>query len=416
MRAMFSTELRNFNWFAIYNMVSYSEQFAFFKETLNNLLDKHSPLKSLIRHSSDKPWVNDYFRFVIRRRQRAYMQGDTESYNRYRNKVNRMAKSLKTEYYNNKVASPKHVNPSRWWREVNELTSSMPSRGVSSLQHIEDHVCGGDLSRLAEDINEFFVSLCHDMPPLIDVNNYNMIECERVPAKYVISVENVENQLSRLNTKKATGPDNIPTWVLRDFCQVLAGPVACLWNSSIREGKISNVWKSAYVSPLPKVTLALEVRKDLRPISLTHLLSKGLESHVVKWLSEIIFDKIDPKQFGSVKDSSTVHALVELLHNCYNSTDASRNFVWILLLDYLKAFDLINHQFFLPKLSDMGTQALLLRWIAAFLTARQQQLRIGGSQSSCLQLCGGGLQGILMGVILFVVHINDLEFECQYSK
>ena len=132
-RAMFSMELRNFNWFAMYNMVSFNEQFAFFKETLNNLLDKHFPPKSVIRHSSDKPWVNYSFRFVIRRRQRAYMQGDAESYNRYRNKVNRMAKSPKTEYHNNKVASLKHVNPSRWWREVKELTSSMPSGGVSSL-------------------------------------------------------------------------------------------------------------------------------------------------------------------------------------------------------------------------------------------------------------------------------------------
>ena len=94
----------------------------------------------------------------------------------------------------------------------------------------------------------------------------------------------------------------------------------------------------------------------------------------------------------------------------------SRNFVRILLLDYSKAFDLINHQIVLQKLTDMGTPALLLRWIAAFLTARQQQVRIGGSQSSWLQLCGGAPQCTLLGVILFVVHINDLEFECQYSK
>ena len=64
----------------------------------------------------------------------------------------------------------------------------------------------------------------------------------------------------------------------------------------------------------------------------------------------------------------------------------------------------------------MGTPALLLRWIAAFLAARQKQVRIGGSQSSSLQLCGGAPRGTLLGVILFVVHINDLKFECQYSK
>ena len=65
-RAMFSMELRNFNWFANYTMVIYNEQFTFFKETLNKLLDKHLPTKSGNRHSSDKPLVNDSCRFFIR--------------------------------------------------------------------------------------------------------------------------------------------------------------------------------------------------------------------------------------------------------------------------------------------------------------------------------------------------------------
>ena len=86
------------------------------------------------------------------------------------------------------------------------------------------------------------------------------------------------------------------------------------------------------------------------------------------------------------------------------------------MLDYSKAFDLINHEIVFQKLPDMRTPALLLRWIAAFLTARQQQVRIGGSQSSWLQLCGCAPQGTLVGIILFIVHINDLEFECKYSK
>ena len=64
----------------------------------------------------------------------------------------------------------------------------------------------------------------------------------------------------------------------------------------------------------------------------------------------------------------------------------------------------------------MGTPELSLRWIAVFLTAQQQQVRIGGSQLSWLQLCGGAPQGIHLVVNLFVVHINDLEFKWQYSK
>ena len=64
----------------------------------------------------------------------------------------------------------------------------------------------------------------------------------------------------------------------------------------------------------------------------------------------------------------------------------------------------------------MGTPALLLRWIAAFVTAQQQQVRIGGSESSLLQLCRGAPQGTRLGVISFIVNINILEFECQCSK
>ncbi len=152
--------------------------------------------------------------------------------------------------------------------------------------------------------------------------------------------------------KKAAGPDRIPTWILKDFSHILAGPVAALWNSSIREGLVHDIWKSAYVSPLPKATPAVEIRKHLRPISVTPQLSKGLEFHVVSWLWDLLKGKIDTRQYGTVKGSSTTHALVEMLHMCYDATDASKQFARILLLDYTKAFDLINHHILLQKLED----------------------------------------------------------------
>ena len=101
-----------------------------------------------------------------------------------------------------------------------------------SLQHMADHVCGGDLSGLADDTNEFFVSLCHDVPPLTD--HYSVIECDSVTAKYIISVENAENQSSRLDTKKQETrkqPNLGPTW---------SGPLCAYWNFSIRDGQIIN--------------------------------------------------------------------------------------------------------------------------------------------------------------------------------
>ena len=77
----------------------------------------------------------------------------------------------------------------------------------------------------------------------------------------ISDVAKVECQLSALKTHKAPGPDQIPTWVLKDFAPILAGPVAAIWNSSVREGFLPQVWKSAYLAPLPKDTHCIAVKK-----------------------------------------------------------------------------------------------------------------------------------------------------------
>ena len=51
----------------------------------------HFPYKSVTRHTADKPWVTDYFRHLIRQRQRAIMSGDLDEARRLRNLVNRTA-------------------------------------------------------------------------------------------------------------------------------------------------------------------------------------------------------------------------------------------------------------------------------------------------------------------------------------
>ena len=73
-----------------------------------------------------------------------------------------------------------------------------------------------------------------------------------MPSKYVIPVEKVEKQLGELDTSKAPGPDCVPSWVLKELSQLLAGPVAAIYNSSLREGHVLCIWRAAYVSPLPK--------------------------------------------------------------------------------------------------------------------------------------------------------------------
>ena len=75
---------------------------------------------------------------------------------------------------------------------------------------------------------------------------------DEIPAEYVTSVMTTENALQHIKVNKAVGPDNVPAWVLRDNASTLAAPLTALFNTSLRDGVIPALWKTAHVIPLPK--------------------------------------------------------------------------------------------------------------------------------------------------------------------
>ena len=128
-----------------------------------------------------------------------------------------------------------------------------------------------------------------------------------VPVNYTINTDTVLKLLAKINVSKATGPDDIPGWILRDHALTLAHPVYTIFNASIREGFFPSNWKSANVIPIPKVNPPHMMSKDLRPISLTAVLPKLLERIVGGWMLDLMFDRPDSSQYGQLKDLSSTH-------------------------------------------------------------------------------------------------------------
>jgi hypothetical protein len=81
--------------------------------------------------------------------------------------------------------------------------------------------------------------------------------------------------LEKISLQKAIGPDDIPNWVLKSAAPLLAGPICSTFNASIAQGCIPTLWKPADVIPVPKTSNPKSVDSDLRPISLTPVLSQG---------------------------------------------------------------------------------------------------------------------------------------------
>ena len=155
---------------------------------------------------------------------------------------------------------------------------------------------------------------------------------------------------------------------------MLCRPLCSIFNSSVREGFVPSIWKAANITPVQKSSPPIDVDSDFRPISLTPIISKILESFPYKWLLDSVSKKIDSLQFGSLKGSSTSMALIYMLHKWFEAADKQGNTIRICLLDFSKAFDRLDHNILLEKLKDMEVHPVLLNWIANFLTGRQQIL------------------------------------------
>jgi len=87
--------------------------------------------------------------------------------------------------------------------------------------------------------------------------------------------------------------------------------------------------------------------------------------------------------------------------------------VLAVFLDIQKAFDTVDHEILFAKLEHAGVRGVSLDWFKSFMTKRRQQVRVGDSLSPNICFIDiGVLQGSILGVILFILFMNDIKKLC----
>ena len=121
----------------------------------------------------------------------------------------------------NKIKGLRDSKPRDWWREVKQIcgASKIPKRDLTSLLH-PNLVC--DKESLAENINSAFVNIMNDYSPLSDCIRVEMADDRPIS----VTEHSVARKLLELNASRASGPDNLPNSVLKNFAYILAAPIA----------------------------------------------------------------------------------------------------------------------------------------------------------------------------------------------
>ena len=393
-------------WNEVLNANNTQDKSDAFYSTMTSAIETHFPTKVVKLHSSDKPWITPEIKDLIKKRQKAFAEGKTYLWRFLRNRVIRAIDRAKKFYYKDRLQNLKASDPSRWHKGIQMLCNKSHQKPIISAPGIQQN----DEKAIAEAINKNFASVSQSRPP-INLEELPSFLPSKPPPQ--IHVCEMYNELRKIKANKSAGPDDLHGKIIKEFACELSTPAADILNSSLAEGVVPQVWKDATVVPVPK-EMPAQIAK-LRPISLTALLAKVSERFVSRWVLDDLSSSIDRNQYGSIKGSSTTHCLVELLDVLYKGTDKLNSVGTLVVTDFSKAFDCVDHTLAIQKLYNLGVRSEVLPWIANFLTARRHRVQYQSALSEWEVLSCGVPQGTIFGPIIFIAMINDAAEDAKTS-
>ena len=123
------------------------------------------------------------------------------------------------------------------------------------------------------------------------------------------------------------------------------------------------IWKKIWdQSLLPPVQFIIESRWGLRRSRLHN--------------APAVLKVLDPNQYRAIPHSSTTRALIHMVHSWAQATDGNSATIRTVLLDYRKAFDLIDHGILVDKLCKLVLPTRMINWIIDFLSGRSQRIKL----------------------------------------
>ena len=247
-----------------------------------------------------------------------------------------------------------------------------------------------------------------------DIPEPNEPESPTMP-EIVVTEEGVFKQLSTLQENKASGPDKIPSRILKAAAKPLSRCLTLLYNSSLKSGSLPHDWRTANITPIFKKGERFKP-SNYRPVSLTCICSKVIEHIIVSQLLDH-FDKysiLSNCQHGFRSQHSCETQLISLTQELHETLE-EKSQVDMIVLDFSKAFDKVPHQRLMKKLWNYSVRGQTHSWIKSFLMNRLQRVMVDGENSEWVKVESEVPQGTVLGPVLFLSYINDLPKSVKHS-
>ena len=255
-------------------------------------VEKHAPIRQRRVKREHKPWLTkcSYHRDYLKRQSVRFTSSNyNEAYKRGKNILSKLIKTTKEEYFKTKL--PNANNSKNSWQAVNELLNKKPTSTQITQLNVDDQVTTGD-TNIADCFNQYFSSIgCKLSESIQGINIEPMAFVTPVESSFHfsrISVQEVLGALNQLNLRKSPGLDEISVKLSKDASDVIAQPLANIFNLSLQTGISADDWKIAK-SPVFKEGNKTDCG-NYRPISIISVVAKLFEGLVYNQLRTFISD------------------------------------------------------------------------------------------------------------------------------
>ena len=323
-----------------------------------------------------------------------------------------MTKKAKADYYSNLFDEVKTA--AAYWRLLKKASGTTKvNRQARQLKKDDGTLTTNDTEK-ANMLNDYFCTVAEKLiGPADEIQPLHAHSREIANMLTITSIKisqkKIEEMICKLKVKKATGPDGVPTRLLKSAGKSIAPSLMSVFGHSAKACKPPDQWKIARVSAAFKKGRE-EDRTCYRPLSMLSIPSKLMESCVSSTITNHVVTQnlLDSRQWAYRKGKSTEQLLIHLTERWREAAERML-YVGVLLIDFTKAFDTVSHNMLLQKLNDLEIRGDIWLWIKNYLTDQRQFVRINGCDSDIHNITHGVPQGSVLGLTLFSLFINDLS-------
>ena len=202
----------------------------------------------------------------------------------------------------------------------------------------------------------------------------------------------VTRAIRSCSNTKAFGPDKLSIFHLKHLGPRATAYLTALFNDSVNSSRITAIWKSSIVIPIPKPGKDSSQGTSYRPISLICPAAKVLEALILPTVNAHLLPADD--QHGFRPGHSTTSALLQLTTNIatgFNQKKPPHRTVCV-AVDLTAAFDTVSHNVLISKISRSTLPEVTCRWLSCYLRGRQAVTSCRGVKSSARIVHTGVIQ------------------------